>query len=204
MKYDLSHLTQSIKQDVIGPIQDDEALFLYSLIKCMRLKTILEIGSLAGYSAVNFLKSLPEDGKLYTVDLKYVKNISDNHKHIQKNCKDLTNKDIENHIDLIFFDCHMYDEQIATFYNIEKFGIIDDKTILVLHDTNLHPKKFVNWAYPVDDGFCHQPVERKMVNLFKQIGYSAFMLHTAMSSHDQNLPFRHGLTIMQKNNNLNT
>lgn len=201
--YDLSHLTQQPEQNVIGPVQDDEALFLYALIKCMRLKNILEIGSLAGYSANNFLKAIPDDGKLYTVDINYVKNIAQSHKHIQKDCKLLTDQDIDRNIDLIFFDCHMYDEQMEAFYNLEKYGIINNNTILAFHDTNLHPQKFVDWSYPIDDGFCHQPVERKMVNTFKKLGYSAFLVHTEMSSHDDNLPFRHGITIMQKNKCLN-
>ena len=202
--YDLSHLTQPSEQNVIGPIQDDEALFLYALIKCMRLKNILEIGSLAGYSATNFLKAIPKNGKLYTTDINYVKNIAENHKHIQKDCKLLTEQDIDGNIDLIFFDCHMYDEQMEAFYNLEKYGIINNNTILAFHDTNLHPKKFVDWSYPIEDGFCHQSVEREMVNTFKILGYSALLVHTEMSRHDNSLPFRHGITIMQKNKYLNT
>ena len=142
--YDLSHLTQSPEQNVIGPIQDDEALFLYALIKCMRLKNILELGSLAGYSAINFLKAIPNDGKLYTVDINYINNITENHKHIQKDCRFLTSKDIDSNVDLIFFDCHMYDEQIAAFNNLNENKIINNKTILALHDTNLHPRKFTS------------------------------------------------------------
>jgi hypothetical protein len=33
--YDLSHLTQAEDQRVIGPIQDDEALFVYALVRGM-------------------------------------------------------------------------------------------------------------------------------------------------------------------------
>ena len=32
VNYDLTHLTQPENQNVSGPIQDDEALFLYSII----------------------------------------------------------------------------------------------------------------------------------------------------------------------------
>jgi hypothetical protein len=38
VSYDLSHLTQSPDQRVQGPIQDDEALLLYALVKVMRLR----------------------------------------------------------------------------------------------------------------------------------------------------------------------
>ena len=43
-KYNFDHLIQSDKQDVLGPIQDDEALFLYSIIRGCRLSRVLEIG----------------------------------------------------------------------------------------------------------------------------------------------------------------
>jgi predicted O-methyltransferase YrrM len=66
--YDLSHLTQPQKQNVVGPIQDDEALFLYSLIRTMRLKRILEIGGDVGYSATNFLKAIGGNGIVYIVE----------------------------------------------------------------------------------------------------------------------------------------
>lgn len=58
VKYDLSHLTQDDNQHVWGPIQDDEALFLYSIIRASRLKRIFEIGGLSGYSAQNFLNAV--------------------------------------------------------------------------------------------------------------------------------------------------
>ena len=57
VNYDLTHLTQNENQRVLGPIQDDEALFLYSIIRGCRLERILEIGGLNGYSARNFLKA---------------------------------------------------------------------------------------------------------------------------------------------------
>ena len=58
VKYDLSHLTQSEDQNVGGPVQDDENLFLYSIIRGCRLSRILEIGGLDGYSAKNFLQAM--------------------------------------------------------------------------------------------------------------------------------------------------
>ena len=58
VKYDLNHLTQEDNQIVVGPIQDDEALFLYSLIRVKRIKCVLEIGGLNGYSSINFIKAM--------------------------------------------------------------------------------------------------------------------------------------------------
>ena len=57
VNYNFTHLTQNYQQNVWGPIQDDEALFLYSIIRGSRLTRILEIGGLHGYSGLNFLKA---------------------------------------------------------------------------------------------------------------------------------------------------
>ena len=72
VNYDLKHLTQNDDQRVLGPIQDDEALFLYSVIRGSRMRRVLEIGGLSGYSATNFLAAMCASGPgamLYTVDI---------------------------------------------------------------------------------------------------------------------------------------
>jgi predicted O-methyltransferase YrrM len=106
VNYDLSHLSQPENQNVAGPIQDDEALFLYSIIRGCRLERILEIGGLSGYSARNFLQALSfsKDGILYTCDLNPVPILSENHKVIIKNALDLTINDLDSKpLDLVFF-----------------------------------------------------------------------------------------------------
>jgi len=67
-KYDLAHLKQTT-QKVFGPVQDDEALFLFGFIKLIRPKVMLECGMLNGYSTENFLKSLDSDAQIYTYDI---------------------------------------------------------------------------------------------------------------------------------------
>lgn len=203
--YDLSHLTQDESQKVCGPIQDDEALLLYSIVKGMRLNRILEIGGLHGYSAKNFLKAMDKvkGGILYTVDFSQVPTLAENHKVIVKNALHLTTDDVDNTpLDLIFFDCHDMVQMDIYFALLQK-GIITDKTVIALHDTNLHfsPFNVFGGQYiPHDDGFAHQTVEREMVNRFKDLGYDAFCLHTTRDRHDDSFPFRHGLTICQKFN----
>jgi hypothetical protein len=197
--YDLSHLTQPEPQVLIGPIQDDEALFLYALIRIKRSRRILEIGGLGGYSAQNFLKAVGHEGTVFTVDFGPVTKIASNHVPLQKDCKDLTAEDVGNlPLDLIFFDCHAYDPQMAAYDRMREQGVITDTTMLALHDTNLHPEKFLSWAYPLDDGWVHQPVERAMVNAFHEMGYDALALNTEMNQHTPEFPMRHGLTVMQK------
>lgn len=199
--YDLQHLTQPSHQNVLGPIQDDEALFLYSIIKGMRLSRVLEIGGLHGYSAANFLASMDMvNGILYTVDINHVSTIAENHRFIHKNALEITREDVDNEpLDLIFFDCHDM-VQMDIYHNFLRDGIITDRTILALHDTNLHYAPHNVWGLFIasEGGFAHQPVERKMVNTFKSLGYDIFSLHTTSDKHSHAFPFRHGVTVCKK------
>jgi predicted O-methyltransferase YrrM len=202
VQYDLSHLIQDDKQLVIGPIQDDEALFLYSVVVGRRCKYILEVGGLEGYSATNFLKALDNigGGVIYTIDINPVKQIAYNHRVLTKDVKEIVSSDVDdNTLDMVFFDCHVLDAQMTAFDRLVQEGCIDDHTIIALHDTNTHPFQAVHWAYPTSQGWVHQRVEREIVNLLSKRGYEAFHLHPRMSSHNHRLPFRHGVTLLTKN-----
>jgi hypothetical protein len=204
MKYNLSHLTQDADQRVVGPIQDDEALFLYSIIVGMKLKTVFEIGGLGGYSATNFLAAVGDDGHVFTVDINPVESKGANHTCIQKSVGEITHADLNySHIDLIFFDCHVYEEQMAVYHRLKKCNAITDTTIIALHDTNLHyPEFFSSELSAQTSGIEHQPVERQMVNTFSSLGYDAFYLHTTRDKHSLQFPFRHGVTVMNKRQRL--
>lgn len=202
VNYDLSHLTQPEHQNVSGPIQDDEALFLYSIIRGCRLERILEIGGLSGYSAKNFLQavSFSQNGIVYTCDLNPVPILAENHKVIIKNALDLTIHELDNKpLDLIFFDCHDM-IQMDIYHNFVNNNIINDNTILALHDTNLHYPPFQHCGVYIEreNGFAHQPVERYMVNIFKNLGYDIFGISTNHSKHNQDFPVRHGITVCKK------
>lgn len=196
MNYNLTHLTQDVEQDVLGPIQDDEALLLYSIIRVMRLHNIVEIGGLSGYSAKNFSEAII-DGNIYTVDISPVPKIADNHIVIIKDCRFVTKEDLPVKIDMIFFDAHVYDEQVD-FYNVLKNNeIIDDNVVLAFHDTNLHPKNICGkYFLESENGWVHQPVERNLVEYFRTLGFDAICFHTKLE--EQSIPFRHGITIMKK------
>lgn len=193
--YDLTHLTQPENQAVMGPVQDDEALFLYSLIRGMRLERILEIGGGQGYSAFNFIKAVNTKGIVYTVDVNEVPKLAGNHVVIRKSASDLIAKDLDNKpLHLVFFDCHVYEPSITCYNNLLASGIITDKTVLTLHDTNLYPRS----GEPTERGYIHQPVERALVNYFSDLGYNIFNLHTEANVHNNELPYRHGVSVAQK------
>ena len=203
--YDLSHLTQPDNQRVVGPVQDDAALFLFALIRCMRIRHVMELGGLDGYSATNFLRAIGPEGMLYTVDLRPVPSLAPNHRTIRKDCGTLHGEEFGNaRLDLVFFDCHAYAAQMRLYGNLRRQGLITERTVLALHDTNLHPLTDKadapprRWGAVVAEGWMHQGVERRMVNTLRSDGYEALMLHTTADRHDETLPFRHGLTILTR------
>lgn len=197
--YNLAHLTQPDDQQVGGPIQDDEALFLFALVRGMRLRRILEVGGLNGYSARNFLEAMGPEGMLYTVDLQPVPSLATNHRPIMKDVATLTATDLDgSRFDLVFFDAHAYVPQMDLLMRLRTAGLMNDETVLALHDTNLHPTKTCEWAYPIEEGWVHQDVERRMVNDLRRMGYDGFSLHPSLAVHDAELPVRHGVTIMRK------
>ena len=197
MNYNLSHLTQPSSQDLLGPIQDDEALVLFSIIRTSRLKRIVEIGGLAGYSATNFLEAV-EDGTVYTIDINKVNTIKSNHITITKSAADVTKEEIGERVDMVFFDCHHYEASLSFYNNMIEGGIIDDDTILVLHDTNLHYNKITPDSFHNGEGFVHQLAERELTNHFFDLNYQILSLGTKPHSHNETFPYRHGLAICKK------
>ena len=199
VSYSLSHLTQDDSQKVAGPIQDDEALVLYALIRCMRLLTVLEIGGLSGYSARNFCEAVGPAGTVVTIDLSPVPLVAANHIVICGDALCLVCADFPvRSFDLVFFDCHDYDVEMQFAHNLIDQGLIDDRTVIAAHDTNTHPLQVVPWAYRIDEGWIHQSAERRLVNDLKELGFDAFSFHSRHERHNSTMPFRHGLTILQK------
>ena len=79
---DVSHLgLQRVEQDVIGPMQDDESLLLFALVRTSHVRRVLEIGGLHGESAMNFLRALKHKQRavVYTIDRNRVDKIEMRH-----------------------------------------------------------------------------------------------------------------------------
>ena len=82
-------------------------------------------------------------------------------------------------------------------------NLIDEDSFIVLHDTGTHPNQYTLGSYETSEGWVHQQVERKMVNiLVNDYGYHCINFHTKLNIHDDKLPFRHGLTVLKKFKNL--
>ena len=205
-KYELDHLNQAANQDVGGPVQDDEALMLYATVRASRLRRILEVGGLNGYSARNFLAALGDDpgAALYTVDINPVPSLSEIHHVITKDCAEVRGPDLHFvALDMVFLDAHVYEPQMKLLAFLEERGYLQSHTILALHDTNLHAVKRPDWAYRIEDtdgsvGFVHQVVERRMVNDLHAMGWDSISFHVEPGRCDRLLPTRHGLTLMKR------
>ncbi len=192
MGFDLRHLMQERNQAVVGPVQDDEALFLYGLVRCIRARRVLEVGSLFGYSTMNFSKAVGREGTVYTVDLDNVWRVGDNHHVLRKDAADVSGNDLSNQpVDLVFFDAHSVDCQMALFRNMVSAGIIIDTTYLAFHDTGLHPFQVTKSATKTPNGWIHQHAEREMVRQLLLEGYSAISFGVNNNNYDSDVPFRH-------------
>ena len=204
-KYDLGHLAQPGHQRVVGPIQDDEALLLYAVVRVMRIRRVLEVGGLAGYSARNFLQAMDgDDGvAMYTVDLSPVPSISPWHYTIQRDCGSLLPSDVHHlPLDLVFFDAHVVEPQLKLLARLEASGLLHPHTVIALHDTDLHIEP-VRQNPPVRDsdgqvGYVHQAAERDMVNRLRRQGWDALCFHMPLARADTRLGVRHGLTLMRR------
>lgn len=202
VNYSFSHLNQNPDQKIVGPIQDDEALLLFALCKSMIIKRVVEVGTLGGYSTKNFIEAVGKDGHVISVDKKSFAHKYDNFTFIHKNIQDVDSTEIPWLIDLIFFDSHNELAQLKFYDKMVSSRKINSDTIIAVHDTNLHPDG-LSIGVKTKDGWIHQPSERNFVNKLIDYGWSAFHVHTKLERHNDSLPFRHGLTLLNKKKYLN-
>jgi hypothetical protein len=204
MNYDLTHFTQEPSQ-LLYTLQDDEALVLYALIRCMRLKTIIECGTIEPTSTINFLKALDGDGNLISITSPNFPISSNDSRHsvFAKDMSDLSISEFPSTpIDLIYFDGQRYPFQMRMYLQLREWGLLSEKVILAIHDTNCHPVCLLNGSQEVTEGFVHSSHARLLVNDFNKIGFQSFCLHTSRNQHSSHFPCRHGLTLMQRFKNL--
>jgi caffeoyl-CoA O-methyltransferase len=70
----LKHLREEATNEGIPEIciSPEQGAFLQFLLTATNAKNILEIGTLAGYSAITMAKILPKDSKLFTIEYEYI------------------------------------------------------------------------------------------------------------------------------------
>jgi predicted O-methyltransferase YrrM len=203
-----------------GPIQRDEAMFLYSLVKMIRPQTIVEFGLQSGISAYNFILAKDDFCHYYGFDIEdwCIKNAEElchgqpNTRFIQINCLDFDPSHIDHRkIDIVFLDC-AHDVQINQ-KTIERImPCMDDEGLLVIHDTGIFsaesrqyfpidyrekfPRAWERWSNSNKDEFVLVE-ERHTVNWFKE----TYPEHEQLHLHSK-IYFRCGMTIFQKKRRL--
>lgn len=203
-KFDLSHLNQDT-QYVYGPIQDDEALFLYSIIKVLRPKSVVECGMYQGYSTQNILSALDSNAKLYTFDIQLInrKAIAFNDirfKFIKKSQADFDTNDVDNKlIDLVYLDDgHIFDVNVKFWEKI--LPSLTYNAVVIMHDTGLHindeEKYAKNCVCEFNNSYCgwaHCIDDRHFINWV----IDKYPEWSVINFHSFNI-YRHGLTILQR------
>jgi len=67
----LAELKRAARAEGIPPIwvSSEQASFMQILLKLARARTVVEVGTLAGYSAIVMARALPADGQVHTIEL---------------------------------------------------------------------------------------------------------------------------------------
>lgn len=210
---ELSHLALYEEEDAAGPVQRDEALLLYSVIRVTRPKTLVELGFLRGHSAFNFLRAMDPDAQLYSFDVEplaeqaaQVISARDDRLHFRlKSQNEVSAEDVDSRpVDFVFFDAsHDLAINQATFARLE--GLLSARAIVAVHDTGTWTRESLvgapkstaytheNPSYWLDSGeFAHRPDERHFVNWIAETRPQFGEIHLHSRS-----TLRHGLTLLQ-------
>jgi len=136
--------------------EDEVGLFLASLIKMSKYKTILEVGVFEGETAKHLIQAIPQGGQYVGIDINdyrtsatklYMAEGGKSIDFILGNSHNELKKLPVNHFDLIFVDGdHSWASVLPEFKLVEK--LITRGGVIVYHDT-IHleaPKKLVEYA----------------------------------------------------------
>ena len=210
------HLLSYRENDAIGPLQRDEAIALFGIVRALRPKVTVEFGFFHGHSAFNFLQALPDDGRLYSYDIDAESsrramtefNFDRRFTFISKSQTDFDPADIGNQeINFIFFDAaHELALNITTFHRIVSH--LAPEGMLAIHDTGLwHRSHFapIHEAFvrenpgewKSEDLYAHQPGERAFIDwiLAEHPEFSAIHFHSTRT-------LRHGFSLLQRQRRL--
>jgi len=215
---DLSHLPWYQEQDANGPVQREEALLLYALVRVLRPAVVVDIGFSRGRSALNFLLAMPASSRLYSFDNTDVGEslAASDFRHYpnftfkRKSQDEISAADVGClPVDLVLLDAsHDLGTNIRTFEALER--LLADHAVLVVHDTGVWARNCFgpvqeeiarghgdNWVSA--DQYQHRPQEREFVNWIRENHDEFGRLHL-----ESTRTLRHGMTIFQRQRVLQT
>lgn len=185
---------------VLGPLLDEDAFFLQSIIRMTNPKVVVEFGYFWGKSSKMMLEVMDADAELHSFDNTKNPVVEDKRFHFYcKSQEEITGiKDI----DFVFLDAsHYLDLNQKTFEAIK--DCMSEKGIIAIHDTG-------TWVggnvFNAERGhlntkgeWVHCPDEIDFVNWLKKEYPQWQQIHF-----HSNRQVRHGITLLQKSVNLTT
>lgn len=212
----ISHLASYKENNAIGPLQRDEAIALFGIIRSLRPKVVVEFGFFHGHSAFNFLQALPADSQLfsYDIDPESIKRANSEFRFdrrltfIGKSQTAFDVSDIRHQkIDFIFFDAaHELDLNQETFHKVAAH--LAPEGMIAVHDTGLWPREHfasihhqfereMPGEWVTEDLYAHQPGERQFIDwiLSENPDFSAIHFHSTGT-------LRHGFSLLQRKRSL--
>ena len=91
-------------------LKDDSLKYILTILEIRRPKTILEIGTAVGYSAINFSRYLDDEGKITTIE------IDDKTAEIAK--ENITKMGLESKIEIVISDAYEYMKTLNSTYDV--------------------------------------------------------------------------------------
>ncbi|CAJ1417784.1 unnamed protein product, partial [Effrenium voratum] len=144
----------------LGPVQDDEALLLYGLVRALRPRTIVEFGTSHGFSALNWLHAIADDPQalVHSYDiLPYpsAQALEDSDPRFifhGKSQADFEASDVAPRlVDVAFFDAgHLVEYSLKAFERL--LPALAPNAIIAVHDTGLHVRDFGSSAPQEEEG----------------------------------------------------
>lgn len=205
--------------DAVGPLQREEALVLYAIIRAIRPRTAVEFGFHDGRSAFNILRALDPDARLYSFDVgagsaDVAATVFDHDDRLRfrlKSQAEFEAADVEHRpVDFVFLDAS-HDPALNRETLRRVIPALAPGAIVAIHDTgtvhrtSLAPEQVVEadtvWPqkWLTEDEFEHQPGERATVNWLRDEHpeFAQINLHTLRVA-------RWGLTLLQRSERLAT
>ena len=203
----------------VGPVQREEALVLYALVRAVRPQTVVEFGFEQGRSAFNFLRALDADARLYSFD------VSEDAAHLasalfghddrlrfrRKSQADFEPADIDDRpVDLAFLDAS-HDLALNQETLRRLLPLLAPGAILAIHDTGTLSRSSLTPAQAeeadtiwrdqwLDESTLeHQPGERACVNWLRDEHPELAQIHL----HTHRV-LRWGMTLLQRSERLPT
>ena len=214
----VSHLLSYKEADALGPLQRDEALALFGIVRTLRPKTMVEFGFSRGHSAFNFLCALEHDARLYSYDIsadsarcaRREMSFDPRLTFIHKSQASYDPGDIDHRlIDFLFFDgAHDLTLNIETFKRV--LPCLAPGAMIAIHDTGLWEKshfspvqarvaQVAQEGWVTETSYAHQPEERAFVDWIIS-GHPDFGAIHFHSTHT----LRHGFSLLQRKSSLST